>query len=346
MLAGTRSLYHGNEEAHAKQLSVQKYRWKPCDDGKVMKRDSTNCESQHRFDYSLLRAIHEESPDGILVVDRQDIVVSHNHRFLEVWRIDPADIQPESATVIGNSDQPVLSAVVDRIQDREAFLKRVKELYDDPDAVDYCEIPLRDGRTIERHSTVLRGEQEEYLGRVWFFRDISERKRIENDLRQAQKLEAIGQLAAGIAHEINTPTQYVNDNTTFLKDSWSTFGPILSLARSLHQEYAKGGSSADTLQRLNELIASADLDYLLQEVPQAMEQALEGLQRVSKIVRAMKEFSHPDSANKTAVDMNHAIETTITVARNEWKYVAEVETRFDNELPGSSAIPENSIKSS
>jgi len=163
--------------------------------------------------------------------------------------------------------------------------------------------------------------------------DVTERELLGQQLRQAQKLEAIGQLAAGIAHEINTPIQYVGDNTRFLLESWPSFHALLAIAREMQQEATPGPISPQTLQRLDALAQSTDFEYLLTEIPNAIEQSLEGIQRVTKIVRAMKEFSHPGSGEKKAIDINKAIETTITVARNEWKYVAEVETHFDPDLP-------------
>jgi PAS domain S-box-containing protein len=163
--------------------------------------------------------------------------------------------------------------------------------------------------------------------------DVTERELLGQQLRQAQKLEAIGQLAAGIAHEINTPTQYVGDNTRFLKDSWPSFQELLGMTREIRQQASTGPISPETLRRFDALIEAADFEYLQAEIPRAIEQSLEGIQRVGKIVRAMKEFSHPGSEEKKPIDINKAIEPTITVARNEWKYVSDVETSFDLSLP-------------
>jgi signal transduction histidine kinase len=101
----------------------------------------------------------------------------------------------------------------------------------------------------------------------------------------------------------------------------------------MRQEVGTGGVSPALLAEFDRLSEQSDLEYLLREIPHAIDQSLDGLQRVTKIVRAMKEFSHPGSEEKRGIDLNKAIETTITVARSEWKYVAEVVTRFDPDLP-------------
>jgi signal transduction histidine kinase len=144
-----------------------------------------------------------------------------------------------------------------------------------------------------------------------------ERKSMQVQLQTSQRLESLGQLAAGIAHEINTPIQFIGDNTAFLRDAFSDLLSAVEAARS-----AGGGEDA-----------SLDLDFLAEEIPKAIEQTLEGVARVAGIVRAMKEFAHPGSQDRAFVDLNASLETAITVSRNEWKYVAEIERRFAEDLP-------------
>lgn len=183
---------------------------------------------------------------------------------------------------------------------------------------------------VEISANYLKFDGQEYC--FTFARDISERRVLEGQLRQAQKLEGIGHLAAGIAHEINTPTQFVTDNLTFLRDSWSAAYELLEQYRGAIR--AAGETvPADTAAALKASEQKCDLEFIAAEVPRAIDQSLDGAHRVACIVRAMKEFSHPDSAEKTATDLNRAIESTITVARNEWKYVSEIVMEFDETLP-------------
>jgi signal transduction histidine kinase len=184
------------------------------------------------------------------------------------------------------------------------------------------------------------------VGLVGIGHDITERKRAEAErslmeihLRQAQKLESIGQLAAGIAHEINTPMQYIGDNTRFLQDAFEGLSGVVGAFRELADRLRQQPGMAEVLAPVDAVLQAADVDYLLAETPRAIEQSLEGADRVTKIVRAMKEFSHPGSEQKTDVDLNRAIESTITVARNEWKYVADLETDLDPELPSVPCLP-------
>ena len=185
----------------------------------------------------------------------------------------------------------------------------------------------------------VRLESDELIGFIILGADITDRKAMEDMLAQTEKLKSIGQLAAGIAHEINTPTQYVGDNTRFLKDAFEDIVEILSLYAQLLEAVKSDTLTSELVGRLEDSIEEADVDYLLEEIPPAIEQTLEGVERIGKIVRAMKEFSHPGQEEKSAIDINKAIESTITVARNEWKYVAEIETEYDATLSAVPCLP-------
>lgn len=178
-----------------------------------------------------------------------------------------------------------------------------------------------------------------HSGVILLGRDITDRKLMENHLAQAQKLESIGQLAAGIAHEINTPIQYIGDNTRFLKDSFHDLCNLIGVYSKLLKACKAGVSKDDLIREAEEAEKDADVEYLVGEIPKAIQQSLEGIDSVAKIVRAMKEFSHPGAEEKVQIDINNAIESTITVTRNQWKYVADVVTHFDTSLPLVKCMP-------
>ena len=185
----------------------------------------------------------------------------------------------------------------------------------------------KDGSIMEEDATIspVRNEEGTITHFVGVKRDVTETVMLQQQLVQAQKLEAIGQLAAGIAHEINTPMQYVQNNVTFIEQA---FGDIQGLLAEI------GHTGREQLTaRLLEILDAIDFDFLLQEIPESIRETHDGINRVVKIVLAMKEFSHPGSADKVAADLNRNLESTILVCRNEWKYVAELETDFDPDLP-------------
>jgi signal transduction histidine kinase len=169
--------------------------------------------------------------------------------------------------------------------------------------------------------------------------EVADRNRMEIQLRHAQKMESIGQLAAGIAHEINTPTQFIGDNTRFVQDAFESLSRLVAHYERLLQAAEAGAVGPELIQAVRDAAAAADLGYLNREIPAAIRQSLEGIERVSNIVRAMKEFSHPGTTEKIELDLNHAIESTLTVCRNEWKYVAELKTDFDPDLPPVPVLP-------
>jgi PAS domain S-box-containing protein len=169
--------------------------------------------------------------------------------------------------------------------------------------------------------------------------EISERLLLESQLVQAQKLESIGQLAAGIAHELNTPIQYIGDNIRFLRDAFSSMTRVLSVQPKLTAELERLNVAPELVSLVSTVAGEADLDYLFEEVPRAIDQCAQGVQSVATIVMAMKEFSHPGKAEQATIDINHAIENTLVVCRNEWKYVADATTDLDPGLPAVRCFP-------
>jgi signal transduction histidine kinase len=162
--------------------------------------------------------------------------------------------------------------------------------------------------------------------------DITELRRLGRELTAAQKLESVGRLAAGVAHEINTPVQFVSDSVRYLRSSMPEIATVIRAYRALRQCALTAQDVVTAAHLAEEAEKAADLDYTLDNVPLAIESAIDGLERITTIVRSMKEFAHPDQAQKINADLNQAIQSTLVIARNEYKYVAELDTEF-GELP-------------
>ena len=195
------------------------------------------------------------------------------------------------------------------------------------------EMRHRDGRivTLLVNAHIRRNETGEFSGIQGTVVDISRRKKEETEKVHSQKLAAIGSLAAGIAHEINTPVQYVSDNTEFLKDAFKEIHALCRAGQLLAE--APAPERATVLEAFIQTLAQSDLAYLNEEIPQALSQSLEGLERVTEIVRSMKEFSHSNPEAWELADINRILENTLTMTRNQWKYVARIQREFQTDLP-------------
>lgn len=281
---------------------------------RVAERDRTLVELRAEMKRSqLLAAVIETSPSSITIADAQspelpliycnpaftamtgyaqDEVVGHNCRFLA-----GPETAPEARTALREAlaaGRQVQTELVNYRKDGTPFLSQLSLF------------PVR-------------GESGEILYFVGAQADVTTMRQAEADRIQMQakmsetsKFEALGTLAGGIAHEINTPSQYIGDNMRFLQ---GCFGDLMTLARTCGD---RGG---------------IDLDFLGDEVPAALDQCLEGVERISQIVQAIKEFSYPTDKKVAPFDLNRAIQTAVTVTRNQWKYVANLELALDEDLP-------------
>lgn len=175
-------------------------------------------------------------------------------------------------------------------------------------------------------------------GIAYLIADVTERQRLEVELRHAQTLESIGQLAAGVAHEINTPVQFVSDSVDFLGEALADLLELVGHYREARAVMATTPELAELAARLAAQEDAADLEFVVDEAPRSLDRTKEGLRRVAEIVRAMKQFSHPGGPALEASDLNELIETTLIVAKNEYKYVADVQTRL-GEIPPVSCDP-------
>jgi PAS domain S-box-containing protein len=217
--------------------------------------------------------------------------------------------------------------------DRPAFAQALEEAVASHDVVVECRLQLSTGgfahvRSFMRHAPDERGRIVRGVSI-----DITSQKKLESELYQAQKLESVGRLAAGVAHEINTPVQFVNDNCYFLRDAVTQIGEVIRTYQEVLVATTGGQLDAEQArERIEAIERAVDLTFLNENMPMAVERSLEGLERVATIVRSMKEFSHPNYASKSSADLNSAIRNTLTVALNEYKYVADVETRL-GEIP-------------
>ena len=172
-------------------------------------------------------------------------------------------------------------------------------------------------RIVVTSKVPLRDENNMVIGIIGLGFDITERKRAEQRMASGERLESIGRLAAGVAHEINTPIQYLNDSVYFIREAMQDL--------MVHNQRLQ---TALTVQpELDE-----NIEDLKKELPPALDRVADGLGRIAEIVRSMKEFSHVDQREMTQVDLNRALNSTLVIARSEYKYVADLKTEFC-ELP-------------
>ena len=199
----------------------------------------------------------------------------------------------------------------------------------------------KDGREIHCLLTVapFLDVNSKIIGVIEDLRDISDRiasekekEKLQIQLLKISKLESVGQLSAGISHEINTPVQFISNNIEFLHDAFCDIQTIMKETCTLLASIPHATAAGSACEPLIKAMEKADWDYLATEIPASLEQTKAGLERVSSIVQAMKEFSHPRSKERVPYNLNTIIKNTLIISQNEWKSVAEIETNLDESL--------------
>jgi PAS domain S-box-containing protein len=256
------------------------------------------------------------------------------------FEYDPNDhelvyVAPHGAALFG-CDVAKLVGLFDELvypEDRErlhAHIDRVCEGDPTAHAIDYR---MLSGFGQVLHVRALLGSRSDTTSKIrGIVLDITNQTKLESELRQAQKLESVGRLAAGVAHEINTPIQFVNDSIQFVRDATSDLLAVIAKHEAATASVIAGQPSVDAANEATAAAEAADIPYVSQHLPEALDRALDGIDRVATIVRSLKAFAHPDHGEMSSVDLNAAIQSTLTMARNEYKYVAELETEL-GDLP-------------
>lgn len=208
-----------------------------------------------------------------------------------------------------------------------------------------CQALDKGGRLFSVELLVNKVVQKDKTFFIAMLKDISERDKMQAELLQARKLESVGQLASGIAHEINTPLQYVSDNTHFLKDAFSDIARVYSVytqqIESLSFNESSQSQSVELIKKVvDEVKAEADMDYLLTEIPVTLKETIEGLKNITHIVQAMKSFSHPGAEIKTRANVNELIQNAHIISRNEWKYHAVLDLDLEPRLKQTMVYPD------
>ncbi len=269
--------------------------------------------------------------EGVIITDKERRILLYNRAAESIIGYEPSEVIGQQVQnifqLIDPSSRQVISNLIETLYDIEHDREKDPE-YKSPLLI------TKSGERILMSGSIapVRTLEGQMMGHVLVFQDITEKHRAETQMVLSQKMEAIGQLAAGIAHEINTPIQYVGDNLRFVQKAVSRFTEVLDAYQNLALEPGQPWKQENT-DYINALKKKNKIEHSAQESPIAIQEALDGVERVRKIVLAMREFSHPSVKEKKPADINHGIETTILISRNEWKYCADLETSLDPELP-------------
>lgn len=293
----------------------------------AMIRDRT-ARAKRDAELARLEVALESTPDSVVITDASGTIVYVNQGFCRASGYGREQAIGQSPRVLksGRHDQAFYRDLWETITSGETWQGELinrrssGELYHEQATI-----------------TPIIGDDGRINAYVALKRDLTEERResqrvheLERHLERSQRLEAVGQLAAGVAHEINTPVQYISDNLAFLERACSMLDKALS---AVAEVAAEDGVPELVKQRIGEALKLARVDFLREQLPRAISQSLDGTKSVATIVRALKQFSHPGTGERSAVDLNKVAERAATISRNVWKYHADLALTLAPDLP-------------
>ena len=257
---------------------------------------------------SMFKAQQEAELDGILVINEKRQVVSYNRRFVELWGIPNEIIETKN-------DHQLLNYVLSSIQNPEEFISLVEYLYDHPQEQAYHEVLLKNQQVFERYTAPIISENQQYYGRIWCFRDISDRKNAEAQLQESQlqimqneKMSALGNLMAGIAHEINNPIGFIAGNIIEIQNNLKSLINHLNLYQNQASSY-----------EINDHAEAIELEYILEDLPKIINSMQIGCDRIKNISTSLRIFSRADHDYKVLFNIHEGIDSTLLILKHRLK---------------------------
>ncbi len=295
--------------------------------------DRVRAEARLRRNEARYRSLVESMHEGLVMARRGGVITYANDRFCAMLgRRKPELIGRPLSEFVEEASRTRLAAMLSASHPSGHPGRRADGQPGGPEEILWEHTAGRHIYSLVSPS-VYTDEEGKAVGFFAVVTDTTDRKGLESQLLHSQKLEAIGQLAAGIAHEINTPAQYVGNNTQFIKGAFDDLLAVIEATQALVAGAKTACPGPGDIEKLEKLMEERDVEYLATEVPGAINQTLEGVERISTIVRSVKQFAHPGAAVMAPADLNESMKSTATVSRNEWKYVAELDLDLDPALP-------------